>query len=120
MRYGGLLDLLQEILLEQQRIKEEGALLARRGNRISVAVESGFRRCPLWRSGRRIGLNRLRARCWHHSRSRRRLEWPSAAAGGKREGNTDQRKSETITDQTSPQKSQGSVVRHCEVFRSRI
>jgi hypothetical protein len=64
-----------------------------------MGVESGFCRHLLrWD----IGLNKLRARCRHHGWSGRRLEWPGAAAGGKREGGTDQRKSERITDQTSP------------------
>jgi hypothetical protein len=89
--------------LEKQRIKEEGALWARWSDRISVGVESGFRRRLLRRSGRqRTGLCELRGRCRHHSRSGRRLEWPGAAASGKRESGTDQRKSKTIIDQSSP------------------
>lgn len=114
--------------LLQQKIKEEGTFLARRSDRISMGVKSGFRRRLLRRSGRqRIGFRELRDRCRLYSRRRRLLEWTSAAAGGKREGGTDQRKSETITDQASPQKSQRSVnleapsmMCQCGVFTSRI
>jgi hypothetical protein len=64
--FATLPDLLQAIKtlrLLQQRIKEEGALLARRSDRISLGVKAGFRRRLLRRSGRRrIGLYELRAR----------------------------------------------------------
>ena len=64
-----------------------------------------------------------------HAASRVRADYRRYALPncGKREVSTDQRKSETITDQASPQKSQRSggpeaptMMRQCDVFTSRI
>jgi hypothetical protein len=85
-----------------------------------MGVESSFCRHLLRRSERDTGLNKLRARCRHHSLSGRRLEWPVAAARGKRKCGTDQPKSETIADQTSPRRPYVIEYRRAAGITSRI